>query len=62
MDMLERMTQKEVMEQTLFHLLYQSRQIDHRYGLMMKEELSALYQKRDKGMHLSEEWIEQQQM
>jgi glutamate dehydrogenase/leucine dehydrogenase len=54
--------QKDEMEQALFHLMYQFRQIDQKYDLMMKEELQTLYQKRAQSIHLSKKWIDQQKV
>jgi len=33
----------EDVEQALYHLMYQFRQINHKYGLMVKEEIRNLY-------------------
>lgn len=38
---------KEEVEEALFHLMYQFRQINQKYGLMVKEEIKTLYQERN---------------
>ena len=38
---------KEEVEAALVHLMYQFRQIDQKYGLMVTEEITSLFQERN---------------
>lgn len=50
---------KEETEQALFHLMYQFRQMNRKYGLMVTEEINSLYQQSNTRLESSRGRMEQ---
>lgn len=47
------------MEHALYHLMYQFRQINSKYGLMIKGEIKDLYNRRLDSISCSKEYLEE---